>query len=51
MNTTLELINAISTGDASATENAFNAAMAEKISDKLDDRRSNDANSMFNPQY
>lgn len=50
MNTTLELINAISTGDASATENAFNAAMAEKISAKLDDMRINVAKSMFNPQ-
>ena len=50
MNTTLELINAISTGDATATENAFNAAMAEKISAKLDDMRINVAQSMFNQQ-
>jgi hypothetical protein len=50
MNTTLELINAISTGDATATENAFNAAMAEKISAKLDDMRVTVAQSMFNQQ-
>lgn len=50
MTTTLELINAISTGDASATESAFNAAMAEKISAKLDDMRINVAHAMFNVQ-
>ncbi len=50
MTTTLELINAISTGDAVATENAFNAAMAEKISAKLDDMRVNIAHRMFNAQ-
>jgi hypothetical protein len=50
MTTTLELINAIATGDAVATENAFNAAMAEKISGKLDDMRINVAKTMFNPQ-
>jgi hypothetical protein len=48
MTTTLELINAIATGDAVATENAFNAAMAEKISSKLDDLRVNVAHNMFN---
>ena len=47
MTTTLELINAISQGDATATENAFNAAMAEKISAKLDDMRMSVAQSMF----
>ena len=47
MTTTLELINAISTGDAVATENAFNAAMAEKISAQLDTMRVNVAKSMF----
>ncbi len=50
MTTTLELINAISNGDATATENAFNAAMAEKISAKLDDMRVNIAHRMFNAQ-
>ncbi len=50
MSTTLELINAISNGDATATENAFNAAMAEKISAKLDDMRINVAHAMFNVQ-
>ena len=50
MTTTLELINAISNGDATATEDAFNAAMAEKISAKLDDMRVNIAHAMFNAQ-
>lgn len=49
MSVTLELIDAISTGDAVATENAFNAAMAEKIAGRLDDMRLNVAQSMFNP--
>ena len=48
MTTTLELINAIATGDAVATEDAFNAAMAEKISAKLDDLRVTVAHNMFN---
>jgi hypothetical protein len=48
MTTTLELINAIASGNAVATENAFNAAMAEKISSKLDDLRVNVAHNMFN---
>lgn len=47
MTTTLELISAISSGDAVATENAFNAAMAEKISAKLDDMRTDVAKTMF----
>lgn len=41
------LISAIATGDAVNTENAFNAAMAEKISAKLDDMRQNVAMNMF----
>lgn len=49
MSTTLELIDAISMGDAVATENAFNAAMAEKIAGRLDDMRLDVAKSMFNP--
>jgi hypothetical protein len=47
MTTTLELIDAISKGDAVGTEAAFNAAMAEKISGKLDDMRGNVAKAMF----
>lgn len=50
MTTTLELINSIASGDAVATENAFNAAMAEKISAKLDDLRVTIAQNMFNAQ-
>ena len=48
MTTTLELINAIHQGDAVSIENAFNSAMAEKISVKLDDMRASVASSMFN---
>ncbi len=48
MTTTLELIDAISKGDATATQDAFNAAMAEKISTKLDDMRIDIAKGMFN---
>ena len=48
MTTTLELINAIASGDSTATQNAFNAAMAEKISAKLDDMRIDVAKTMFN---
>lgn len=48
MTTTLELINAISRGNAVETEAAFNAAMAEKLSDKLDDMRIDVAKTMFN---
>lgn len=49
MTTTLELINAISQGNAVDTEAAFNAAMAEKISAKLDDMRIDVAKSMYAP--
>ena len=49
MSVTLELIDAISTGDAVATENAFSAAMAEKIAGRLDDMRLNVSQKMFNP--
>ncbi len=48
MTTTLELINAIANGNAVATEDAFNAAMAEKISARLDDLRVRVAQNMFN---
>jgi hypothetical protein len=42
------LIDAISTGDAVGTEESFGAAMAEKISAKLDDMRQAIAQTMFN---
>jgi len=41
------LINAISVGSAIDTEEAFNSAMAEKISVKLDDMRQEVAANMF----
>lgn len=41
------LISAIASGDATNTENSFNAAVAEKISAKLDDMRQNVAMNMF----
>lgn len=50
MTTTLELIDAISNGNAVEIENAFNAAMAEKISSKLDTMRQEVAQGMFNKQ-
>ena len=45
---TRDLIDAIVSGDAIAIENSFEAAMAEKISVKLDDMRQTVAQSMFN---
>jgi hypothetical protein len=44
------LINAIVNGNASETEDAFNAAMAEKVSAKLDDMRMQVAQGMFAQQ-
>lgn len=44
---TLDLINAIANGDAVATEQAFNSAMAEKVSGHLDAMRADIAQSMF----
>jgi len=44
---TKDLIDAISTGDAVGIENSFNAAMAEKISVKLDAMRQDVAQNMF----
>ena len=41
------LIDAISAGNAIDTENAFNTAMAEKISAKMDDMRQEVATNMF----
>lgn len=47
MSKTLELINAVATGDAVATETAFNSAMAEKLSSMIDDKRIEVAQNMF----
>lgn len=48
MNETVQrLVDAIKTGDAIATENAFADAMAEKLSSKIEDLRVNIAQSMF----
>lgn len=44
---TKDLIDAISTGDAVGIETSFNAAMAEKISVKLDAMRQDVAQNMF----
>jgi type IV secretory pathway ATPase VirB11/archaellum biosynthesis ATPase len=42
------LINAIADGNAVETESSFNAAIAEKISARLDNMRASVAQSMFN---
>lgn len=42
-----DLVNAMLAKDASKTESAFQAAMAEKISAKLDDMRQTVAQGMF----
>lgn len=42
------LINAIAEGDAVGTEVSFNAAMADKISARLDTMRQEYAQTMFN---
>jgi len=41
------LVHAIQAGDALETENAFTAAMAEKLSTRLDGMRQSVAQSMF----
>lgn len=46
--TTINLVSAIASGDAVEIENSFNAAMAEKISSRLDDMRLEVAKNMFN---
>jgi hypothetical protein len=46
--TVMNLVNAIRTGDAMETESAFAAAMAEKLSTKIEDMRQSVAQSMFN---
>lgn len=45
--TTRDLVDAISTGDAVGIESSFNTAMAEKISVQLDVMRQNVAQNMF----
>ena len=45
--TTTDLINAMVSGNAIDTESAFNAAMAEKLSGKLDTLRQTVAQNMF----
>jgi thymidine phosphorylase len=48
MNDTIDtLVNAIAAGDALETENAFSAAMAQKVSSKLEDMRMNISQNMF----
>lgn len=44
---TRDLINAIAIGDAIEIENAFNSAMAEKISGRIDDMRVDVAQNLF----
>ena len=48
--TTRNLVYAIADGDALGTQNAFAAAMAEKLSTRLDDMRAEVAQSMFNQE-
>jgi len=45
--TTINLINAIQAGDATAVEAGFQAAMAEKIAPRLDAMRQDVAANMF----
>jgi hypothetical protein len=44
---TLDLVSAIINKDATGIETAFNTAMAEKISARLDDMRTDVAQTMF----
>ena len=44
---TLDLVSAIINKDATEIESAFNDAMAEKISVRLDDMRANVAQNIF----
>ena len=48
MTATKSLIDAIASKDATAIEGAFNVAMAEKISGKLETMRQEVAQNMFN---
>ncbi len=45
--TVMALVDAIKSGDASTTEQAFASAMAEKLSARIDDYRQQVAASMF----
>ena len=45
--TTKDLIDALAAGDATGIETTFNAAMAERISARIDDMRTQVAQSMF----
>lgn len=45
----IKLVDAIKSGDAVATEEAFAAAMAEKLAPKIDDYRQEVAANMFKP--
>ena len=45
--TVRELVDSMVKGDALGTEKAFGAAMAEKLSGKLDDMRTDVAKNMF----
>jgi phage head maturation protease len=45
--TTMNLINAIKTGDVVGMEDAFNSAMAERVSAQMDTMRINVAQTMF----
>ena len=47
MSNVKSLIDAISTGNALETEGSFNAAMAEKISSRLETMRAEVAQNMF----
>jgi len=47
---TRDLINAIAAGEAIEIENAFNLTMAEKISSRIEDKRIEVAQSLFNVQ-
>ena len=46
----IKLVDAIKSGDAISTEEAFAAAMADKLSVKIDDYRQQVAANMFNQQ-
>lgn len=51
MNETVKhLVDAIAAGDALETQNAFAAAMAEKLSTRLDNMRAEVAQNMFTSQ-
>lgn len=46
----INLVNAIKSGDATATEQSFADAMAEKIGAKIEDMRASIASNMFSAQ-